>query len=76
MIALCQDCLRVVDMDREVYEAGAGMGACQCGGDVCDCQSCMWCLRGLYEGCRDPKLLHLEKVGPGFEWSPGGGVAD
>lgn len=60
MDALCQDCLRVVSRDSS---------RCECGGDVCSCQSCMECVKFLEEGCRDSSRLGLLISLKGLLWS-------
>lgn len=55
MDALCQDCLRVVSRDSS---------RCECGGDVCSCQSCMECVKFLEE-----RLPGLFPAWPSDLWS-------
>ncbi len=41
MLVLCQNCLAFQDVERLVMEEAEGEGLCNCGGDVCDCKSCV-----------------------------------
>jgi hypothetical protein len=48
MKALCQNCLRVVDVTLADYEAADyGQGMCICGGEVCNCSSCQYDIERL-----------------------------
>ncbi len=41
MLVLCQNCLAFQYVERLVMEEAEGEELCNCGGDVCDCKSCV-----------------------------------
>lgn len=71
--ALCQDCLRIVIIEAEKHDRGDDR-ACECGGQVCGCGSCMMTYARLLNGCRDKALLNLDGPDGVFDWTPQGGL--
>jgi hypothetical protein len=72
MIALCQNCLRVVDVTLADYEAADyGKGMCICGGEVCHCDACLlsiekmsnWSWTRPYLGQKKPVLFWTPEEG-------------
>ncbi len=73
MKTLCQDCLRIVEVSLKAYEAvDYGKGMCECGGEVCHCESCMWTIDFLNQW--DWSIPCLEFKKPIFSWTPEGGM--
>ncbi len=70
--ALCNDCLA----ENALPRGSDGVMACVCcGGEACDCWSCMDVLMALHAGERDPAKLQLINLEPGFAWTPEKGIA-
>jgi hypothetical protein len=57
METLCQHCLAVVDVDKDVFFLTSGENLCDCGGDVCNCRGCLAKIADLRQGVRDPVVL-------------------
>lgn len=72
-VCLCQDCLRVVTMPLSDYVKTAGESACQCGGDVCNCDSCISEIKHLMRG--EYQALSLRPGVVVFAWSPDHGAS-
>lgn len=64
--ALCQDCLRLVVLDEW---ADADDQLCECGGEVCPCDSCKRCLQVLRAGERRPVYLGLQRSTEPIVWN-------
>jgi hypothetical protein len=72
MIALCQDCLRVVEVSLSDYKAADwGQGMCVCGGDTCHCETCIHTIEFLEKW--DWSKICLEFKKPIIAWAPEAG---
>lgn len=73
---LCGDCLAEVllrSKDELIAADEAlmtGNALCHCGGDVCDCPSCLATLNKLNAGVRDHHALGLQRPIGDRRWTP------
>ncbi|RAR53869.1 hypothetical protein C7401_12643 [Paraburkholderia unamae] len=79
MKCLCQDCLSIRWLPELMpgMEGGGLNGdgsecACDCGGEVCPCGSCVATAQMLESGVRDPDSLGVR--GPINQWNPVTGI--
>jgi len=73
---LCQGCLRIPRFEArpqiDILDV-AGYMQCECGGQLCDCSSCMATADLLEAGVRDHEQLGV--ASPMTDWTANGGAA-
>ena len=70
LVTLCQDCLRLYVHQTEAERAAAHAEEfmCECGGQLCGCDSCVWVIEALERGERGTLNGNIPKGV--YQWTP------